>query len=307
MSSINGLWAITSYYNPNRYATKYQNYLLFERALRNSGVSLLTIECVFGNEPFTLAASGPILQVRANDVMWQKERLLNVAIRELPLDCTKVVWLDADVLFENPSWAHETAALLEQKPIAQPFEQVIRLPKDQQKYCSEGETWDSFAASIVRDPDSILSGDFSRHGHTGFAWAARREIITRHGLYDACISGSGDHMMAHAFAGDWESACLDRILGRNTAHKDHFVRWAKAIYPEVRARIGYTSGRLLHLWHGDQTNRRYVIRNQELAAFGFDPDLDIRIGTDGCWEWSSNRSELHQWAIDYYQARKEDG
>jgi hypothetical protein len=54
-------------------------------------------------------------------------------------------------------------------------------------------------------------------------------------------------------------------------------------------------------------DRRYVLRNQELALFEFDPVKDIRISSNGCWEWQSKRPELQAWAVNYYRQRKEDG
>jgi hypothetical protein len=306
-SQVSDLCAITCYYNPAGYRTKAANFEVFEKALASSGVPLTTVECAFGDEPFTLDTAGQLLRVRARDVMWQKERLLNLAVQAVPESCVKVVWLDCDVIFENAEWPRLTSSLLESKAVVQPFEAVVRLPQGHVSYQGEGEEWASFASTMLTDPNAMLSGDFRRHGHTGFAWAARRDIVEKHGLYDACISGSGDHMIAHAFAGDWESRCLDRILGGNTAHRAHFARWAKSLYPDVRARIGVVPGRLLHLWHGDHANRRYVLRNQELEAFGFDPDRDIRISESGCWEWAGDRPDLKRWSEDYYRNRKEDG
>jgi len=50
-----------------------------------------------------------------------------------------------------------------------------------------------------------------------------------------------------------------------------------------------------------------VDRNRVLAAFGFDPARDIRIGPSGCWEWASRKPELHRWAREYFYFRREDG
>jgi len=242
-------------------------------------------------------------------VMWQKERLLNVAIGRLPVSCTKVVWADCDVLFVDNDWADRTSALLDSYPIVQPFDRVIRLPRGHFTYQGQGDLWPSFAAVARQHPDLMLAGDFARHGHTGFAWAARREILEKHGLYDACISGSGDHMMAHAFFGDWSSPCMGRILGAppSSPHRAHFAAWCKSLYGEVRARVGVASGALLHLWHGEIDNRRHVLRNQELASFDFDPASDLHIGPQGAWEWNSDKPALHQWAVNYYPSRKDDG
>lgn len=303
------LWAVTCYFNPAAFATKLANYQRFIEGLKRSGVNNLTVECAFGDAPFSLPQSTNVLQVRARDVMWQKERLLNLAIERLPASCTKVAWLDCDVLFVDADWATRTSKLLETSPVVQPFDRVIRLPRGHLTYRGEGDLWPGFVAVAQKHPDLMLAGDFARHGHTGFAWAARRELLAKHGLYDACISGSGDHMMAHAFCGDWSSACIDRILGApaSSAHRQHFTQWCKSVYQDVRARVGMTGGALLHLWHGDTEKRRYVLRNRELAEFAFDPAADLRIGPQGAWEWNSDKPAMHEWAVNYYPSRQEDG
>ena len=112
--------------------------------------------------------------------------------------------------------------------------------------------------------------------------------------------------MAHAFAGDFDSTCIRRILGDNEKHIAHFKAWARSIYPAVRARIGYVPGRLLHLWHGETEHRRYVDRNRELAAFGFDPARDLVRSETGLWLWR-RKGALHDWAVRYFAARREDG
>jgi len=240
--------------------------------------------------------------------MWQKERLLNLAIARLPASCTKVAWVDCHVIFVDGDWAEKTSKLLETFPVVQPFDRVIRLPRGHDAYRGEGDLWPGFVAVAQKHPDLMIAGDFARHGHTGFAWAGRREVIQRHGLYDACISGSGDHMMAHAFCGDWGSPCIERILGpAMSAHRIHFTKWCKAVYGDVRAKVGVTPGALLHLWHGEMDHRRYVLRNRELAGFGFDPAVDLKIGEEGVWEWGSDKGELHRWAVEYYPSRREDG
>ena len=153
----------------------------------------------------------------------------------------------------------------------------------------------------------LLKGDFARHGHTGFAWAARREVIQAHGLYDAMIAGSGDHVMAHAFAGDFSSRCVRRILGDNERHIAHFQAWARSVYPSVRGRMAALEGRVLHLWHGATENRRYVERNRELAAFQFDPGKDLVRDGNGLWSWRRKRRRLTDWATQYFAHRREDG
>ena len=238
--------------------------------------------------------------------MWQKERLINLAIARLPEEWTTVAWLDSDILFENRNWAVEAVAQLDRHEIVQLFSEIVRLPQGA-KWGREGQQWDSFAAVVKRIPNELLKGSFGRHGHTGFGWAAHRDFLIRHGLYDGCISGTGDHLMAHAFAGDWTGECIDRIFGVTSSYRRHFSNWAQAVYSSIRARVSYVHGTAFHLWHGDIVNRRYDLRNRELAFSNFDPSTDLRIGADGCWEWATDKPALHAWAAEYFASRKEDG
>lgn len=308
------LWLITAYFNPIGYHSKRRNYEHFRQHVCASGLRLLTVECAFGDAPFSFPASADLLHVRAKHVMWQKERLLNVAVAHLPAQCTKIAWLDCDIVFENPAWALETSRRLEHSPVVQPFEQVIRLTRE-----GVGERdWraiDSFGRRS-RMPARVFSALDShagepnamvRHGHTGYVWAARREVIARSGLYDACIIGGGDHLIAHAMRGESASPCVARVFAGNEAHGAHFARWSETLYPAVGGKIDHVPGTILHLWHGDNARRRYVARHGQLAQFGFDPRRDIRLGIDGCWEWASDKPALHNWAAAYFAQRYEDG
>jgi hypothetical protein len=300
------LCVVTAYFNPAGFRSKRRNYELFQERIA-AGIPLMAVECALDDRPFELPAGPNVRRVRGRDVMWQKERLLNIAIAGLPESCRKVAWLDADLLFENHDWAPLTAALLDQFPVVQLFDRAVRLPRGATADDGRGESYPGFAAVYARDPQRLLSGDFAAHGHTGFAWAARREVLAGRGFYDACIAGSGDHMMAHAFGGDWTSTCVDRIIGAANRHRAYFADWCRAVYPRVRARVGFVPGAVLHLWHGEVADRRYVDRNRELAGFGFDPATDVRIGEGGCWEWASKKPKLHRWAADYFGRRREDG
>ena len=306
-ASTTDLWGVTAYFNPAGFRSKRRNYDLFRERIDAAGIPLVTVECALGDLPFELPPGPGVRRVRGGDILWQKERLLNVAIASLPDACRKVAWLDADILFENPDWAVATAACLDDFPVAQPFDRAIRLPRGAIDDDGRGTNYQGFAAVYASQPQRLLAGDFAAHGHTGFGWAARREVLAERGLYDACIAGSGDHMMAHAFCGDWTSGCVDRIIGSANRHRSAFADWCRAVYPRVRAKVGAVPGAVLHLWHGEVGDRRYVDRNRELAGFAFDPAADVRIGAGGCWEWSSDKPNLHRWAAEYFGRRREDG
>jgi hypothetical protein len=300
------LWLVTSYFNPCKYSTRRRNFEIFQRSLQHSGLRCLTVECAFGDTPFELPGSEGVLQVRCRDVLWQKERLLNLAIANLPPSCTKVAWLDCDILFENPLWAVETSRLLDSVPVVQPFDRAYWLRPGESSHAGNGTVYDGFAAKIGREPAALRQGNFNRHGHTGFAWAARRELLLKHGLYDVCLAGTGDHLMAHAMFGDWTSPCVRRMVGAATPLADSFAAWSARLNDDVAGQVRSVEGGVLHLWHGEHVNRRYWDRNKELIKLGFDPKVDIEIDLNGGWCWRSDKPTLHRWAAVYFDGRRED-
>ncbi|WP_129677464.1 hypothetical protein [Candidatus Chloroploca sp. Khr17] len=338
------LWVVTTYYNPARYQTKRANYEYFAAPIRAAGIPFITIECAFGDEAFELTAGPAVIQVRGRDVMWVKERLINLAISQLPSHVTKVAWLDADILFTNPEWAQQTSALLDRWPLVQPQDRVGRMARGQMVF--RGRTRRSFACQLQRRPESARLGG-AAHGQPGIAWAARRDLIAAHGLYDAAILDGGDELFAHAAGDSLSSRCvrgiacaylrrrpyvvekaLNRLLripwprwlahwylahtnaspvaAPDEAFFAHYLHWAQPFADEVRGAIGCTPGMALHLWHGDPVNRQYGHRNAILKRHHFDPATDLRLNEDGLWEWASDKFQLHQEVKHYFYARRED-
>ena len=116
------LWAITTYFNPCGYRSRYENYQTFRKHLK---VPLLTVELAYG-DAFELADTDAtkLIQLRSDQVMWQKERLVNLALPALPPDCKKVAWLDCDIIFERDDWAHVSSEALEDSVLVQLFSRV---------------------------------------------------------------------------------------------------------------------------------------------------------------------------------------
>ncbi|MDX1958236.1 MAG: hypothetical protein SFU98_06665 [Leptospiraceae bacterium] len=298
-------YAITSYFNPENYQVKRENFFYFHNSLKENSVPLVTVECSF-DQNSTLGEIDNHILVQANSVMWFKEQLLNIGIKNLPKDCTHFAWLDCDLFFENSNWASEAVKLLKEKPIIQLFSKAFRLEKGTTTITEKAESWTSFAFEYNHDPHCFFKGNFDLHGHSGFAWAARREIFSENELYPACVIGSGDHAMAHAFVGDWSSPCINRVFGNNKIHILHFQDWARKLYPKVKAKIGFLDGSIYHLWHGDPINRKYVERNKMLANLQFNPYKDIIKNKTGLYDWILSRPELEKFCKEYFIGRKED-
>lgn len=301
------LWVISCFYNSNSYQTKPKNYNKFIERIEAANIPYLVVECAFNDQPFTLKKSPSIIQIRTQDIMWQKERLLNIAIDRLPSKCKKVAWIDCDVLFENPDWAKETVRQLKHNKVVQPYTQAIRLPKDTDHYYGKGERYYGFGYVTKQDPHIVTEGRFELHGHTGFAWASHASILKKHRLYDVCIAGTADHLMAHTFVGDWDTACAKRVFNENVNFYLHYKSWSAKMYGSVKAKVGYVDGALLHLWHGDVKNRDYSGREKMLIKHNFSPLDDIKLNDSQCWSWNHQNEDLINWAKKYFVLRQEDG
>jgi hypothetical protein len=302
-SNPGDLCVILCLFNMGRSPQKIRNFAICHELLRASSIPVVLVECAFGDDPWILDAGPRVVRMRTSSALWQKETLINRGLSLVPAGCTKVAWIDADVLFQNSDWAVIASERLDRLAVVQLAETMVRLPRGASEYDGAGQAWESFGSVYQDHPNALLAGNFAYHGHTGFGWAARRSVLDHAGLYTGCIAGGGDDVMAHAFCGDWESPCIARVMGLGTAWHRHAVAWAMKMYPLVRARLGVVEGAALHLWHGDASSRQYVPRHTALREAGFDPDRDVELDEGGCWRWASNKPAMHA-ALDAYLVRR---
>lgn len=119
------LWAITSYFNPAGYLNRLSNYHAFRR---NIQVPLATIELSFdGRFQLSHDDADVVLQVQGHDVMWQKERLLNLLLEQLPDECDHVAWVDCDVIFESDDWSIRASKALERYALLHLYQKRVNL------------------------------------------------------------------------------------------------------------------------------------------------------------------------------------
>ena len=301
---VRELWAVTCYFNPAHYERRYRNYRIFRDHLR---VPLVTVELSCGEDSFQLHEKDAdlLIQRRCPDVLWQKERLLNIGLAALPDHCDCVAWLDCDVVFEEDDWARNVCSLLDEFPVVQPYTRVYELASTETLVGIRGDGTEGI--SILRAPPGLLSkdmrGDF--RVNSGLAWAARRDVLNQSSLYDACILGSGNRAIVCAQLGEFEEAI--KYLRMNKPWAEHYLRWARHHYRQIRGGLGAVEGRILHLWHGDLRNRRYRDRHVALSEFGFNPQYDVALDDQRCWRGNSPKMAMHRYVEAYFASRKEDG
>jgi hypothetical protein len=300
------MWGVTTYFNPAGYSSKLQNLELFAAGVRRQGLKLFVVELAFPSNSFRVPDSlaDGILRLNADSVLWQKERLLNIAFERLPPECDKVLWLDGDLVFENDDWVNQTSRLLDSHKVVQPFAYAVWLPPREQ-WTREPRLKDLHRMpAAAAQPGLIYRPDLA---HPGFAWAARRDILTSYGVYDKLILGGGDFLIMLAMYSDASlvanpavSPCLSDRLAADV------TRWADQFHNIVRGDVAHTPGTVFHLWHGTLADRRYLERYEILRAFDFDPQTDIKLDGNGCWQWSSDKPELHRRVKEYFSIRRAD-
>jgi len=276
-------------------------------------VPLVTVELGFHNN-FDLQPKDAdvLVQLRGQDVIWQTERLFNVALESVPAACDQVAWIDCDMIFGRSDWAAQASELLKHRAMVQLFSHLYELPAespDDDLSRSEFSAY-SFANFQGRGPalfqDSPRKARRSRiDGAPGGAWAARRDVLKKHGFYDALVLGGGDEAVTYAAVGWFEKSLANHLA--NARQKQHYLEWAVPFFHTVRGNIVCVEGDLHHLWHGELSKRSYSKRHQNLVPFGFDPYADISVAENGSWRWNSAKPALHQYVQSYFMSREEDG
>ena len=300
-------WAITTFFNPAGYKNKIKNYKRFRENTKRQGLNLLTVECTFENKPFNLKKHDAdiLIQVRSNSILWQKERLLNIGLNNLPQNYDKIAWLDADILFLNNNWIKETSSLLEKYSIVQLFKYVVRMKKGVKSISEKelnrlpyghGENKKEPGFGFKK-PDNPLMA------HPGFAWAGRREIFNKIKFYDKAIIGGGDLLMAFAFFNS-KKDISPVFLDQNKEILEDFISWKDKISNKVKNNIHYTKGTILHLWHGNSKSRIYHERYNLLKKNTLS---NLELNKYGCWEWKNNKKQYNQNLNKYFLIRNEEG
>lgn len=306
------VWAITCYFpfdDPSGYQRRLRAYRQFRRRLQ---VPLATVELArdgrFHLEP---SDADTLIQIAGGATLWQKERLLNVALAALPSECDTVVWIDGDVVIPLDDWPEAVNDELERSAIVQPFINIHYLaeteptgPLDRVELCETRNGVVPLLQAGALPPESFRERGWSdRLNYSpGLAWAARRSLLDQHGFYDCMILGAGDKALFSAACGYHREYA--RAYCTSDAQAAHYLCWAEGYAEAVGGRVGYIEGDAYHLYHGELKGRNYSSRHEGFEAFQFDPKKDLRLGATGAWEWAGGKPEMQEFARVMFERRK---
>jgi hypothetical protein len=261
-------------FNPCQF--KRRNQLMIECQMRmtmeedEAQVVLYVVEVVYGDTVFMVSQPGNPrhYQIRLPEnepVLWLKESMINVAVRELlPSDWKAMAWIDADLAFENLFWATECLQLLNGGyDVVQLFSHCVDMDRE------EG-TMQIHTSLGNRHVKGLPSGKGINYGHPGYAWACSRSAYEQMGgLYEYSILGSGDSVMAMGFI---QSSTAPISL---SSHPD-YLKSVADFKRRVRGfRFGYVPGVIRHYYHGSKDNRSYTERWKILVRGGYNPLVHV--------------------------------
>ena len=245
--------------------------------------------------------------VPAEQVMWSKEQLINLAIRNLPKDEKYVAWIDSDVAFADDSWVSKAIRTLSKHPLAfgQLWGTCDMLGPDGKK--QGGMTMTSFAQqkAVGKSYVSCSNRQVADYWHPGFAWIATMEALKRtNNLIDKTL-GSADRHMAMSFLGRAAETVPENI---QNSYKLQVLEWQQRVL-DNNIELVVVPVHIVHYWHGSLHRRQYMGRWDLLAKHRFDPTKYLKWNKQTdlyYWNEQSCPPQLVEEIVEYFENRQED-
>lgn len=322
-ADLSHFYVIAVISNPEMFKKRYQLYWRFAEMVRNAGVKLITVEQAFGDRPFMVTQSCDQfdVQVRSSEVLWLKERMINLGIhRMMDIDplAREVTWCDADTFPMIPAveWFEMIWHGLQNYEFLQPWQYL-------QNFGANGEPVGkpdmsfvaTYAAAGYQVPKSksvahTLAGNsgMTSLGRTGLVWSANVSALNKVGLLlDRCILGSSDWHQAHALVGALEQFSgeflkLSRYAQYLLDFQDKCEKW-------IKRDVGFIPVTVGHWHHGSKENRFYGSRGKILIDNQYDPYVDIKLDAQGLYQletFEPRQIRMRDQIRAYFSSRRED-
>jgi hypothetical protein len=288
--------------NPCLYAKRYILLKEFVKRIEEeeTNINLFIVELIYENQKYIVTdkKNKNHLQIHTKTPIWHKENMINLAVKKLlPINWKAFAWIDADIEFENNTWALDTLKILNgSKDIVQIFSHCVDLDNDKTTL----KIFNSFGYSFNKNKKYTTNGN--DYWHPGFAWAITRKAYEKiGGLYDKGILGSGDSMMALSLINS-----VEYVL-----NMDYHDDYKNSIYDFQKKaknlRLGYTPGVIRHYYHGTKKNRQYTERWKILISHKFSPLIHVKYDKNGIIIPTEEMSqEFKDDILNYFKERKED-
>lgn len=287
----NNFAVISCYWNPSNWKSIKNNYLRFLHEMSWYRIPVYTAEVAYKDQDWVSDNSTYKIRGNKNNIMWQKERLLNYIVEKLPENYKKIAWIDNDIFFMDPYWVEKVKGMLEEYSLVQLFD----------KLHSIGSNGELLETNISVGHMATRKGQ--KRWSPGGAWAGDRELFP---LYDRSIIGGGDAMCLEGWLGT--EYCEMSIKQPYTEYmKNHYVKWSKEVFQKTNGKLTSVQFDAFHFYHGKRENRQYSTRWNFIVDHGFDPLKHTFVEENGLLSWTKEVPlSVIDYVCDYFKQRNED-
>jgi len=258
-------------------------------AFRQQQPSPVTVVELSLNGRFEAATESSDIRISDSirSVMYQRSRLINLAIRRLPASIKKVAWMDGDICFDSHDWLAQLSAMLDDVEVVRPFD-VIRLLKVDG---AVGELVDTKVASTTRFPR---------------AWGVRLDILPPLpaepgyiGLLDRALVGE-DELMVDC----WNKQQLSPAVRDISPGMSHYCsQWAGQLQ---QRKFGELAGAASLMFAGGPVENVKDDRAY-LQSSRYDPFVSLQINAkSGVYNWTNERQRSIVYFFDMLYTRNTD-
>jgi hypothetical protein len=263
------------------------NYLYTIEKMKIAGIPIFTIELVITGFKPTIQDA---FHVYGSSYLFQKENLLRILETKIPEKYTKLLFLDADIIFENPDWYNMLSVILDTHDISHCFETAKWLDITYKKFKQTAESYIK-----ADEKDCILWNNSTVLYHSGFGWAFTREWYNKAGFIDQAVIGSGDLLFCYGLYGK-------RYKGEQNLsfYETSIQKWYETI---GNPKITFLPVTIYHLFHGELNKRQYASRNDIVNGVKDINDI-LSKNQDGVFELTNE--EYNKQLYEYFKDRKDD-
>ena len=270
------------FFNPAKSKRMLMNYLYTVEKLKCANIPYYTMELVYGSTDPEIKEA---FHVRSKTVMFHKEQLCRLLERKVSWWYSKLLFLDADLIFGDVGWYSRVSEALNNNDVVQPFTSAVWMDITYTKALQERKS------AVLMDRAKTYDSTY----HPGFAWAFRRKWFHKYGFYEYGLTGSGDTMSSAAWLGvDFKPNFI----------KTAFLKTFEEYKSNPKPRIACVPGKIYHLFHGTTANRKYVDRHLIVKDI---PDIKkiVRVNWFGVFEVTDRK--VADQMRDYFINRQDDG
>jgi hypothetical protein len=270
---------ILAFFNPAKSVRIIQNYLMVKHMLDRANIPTYVGEVAIDAD-FCISPATNVFQYTSSSYMFYKENLIQTVEKHIPEQYTKIITIDADVMFDNPNWYAITSRALDTYTAVQMFERAH---------------WLSIDYKILTSSEA--SAKIGIKGHPGFAWAFQRSWMRTIGIYEYNVMGSGDAQLYEYFSGNK----LQEFALFSIPQKTDDIT------------MSYVKLDVYHLFHGLLKNRKYYERDTHVETTL--KQCKIKSITDCVYrrddailEWKPEYKDVINGIMKaYFQSRNDDG